>query len=84
MRSIIYSTIQQIKKIKKRYFVNRYKLGRQIIFKLSLKVMLGTPYSLNKEIKYFSFLKGDIVIINIEFSLYLDSLIFKDRVYFIK
>ena len=43
--------------------------------------MLGTSNSLTKEIENFSFFKGEIVIINAEFSLYLDPLIIKDRVY---
>ena len=41
-------------------------------------------YSLAKDIKHFGFIRGEIVIINIEFSLYLDPLILKDRVYPVK
>ena len=46
--------------------------------------MLGIPYSLTKDIEYFSFIGGEIVIINMEFSLYLNPLILKSRVYPIK
>ena len=63
------------------YFINRYKLNRGLVLKLSLKVLLSIPSSLTKEVKYFSFFRKEIVIINVELSLYLNPLIFKDRVY---
>jgi len=44
----------------------------------------GVPNSLTKKVKYFSFFRGEIVIVNIELSLYLNTLIYKSRVYFIK
>ena len=66
------------------YFINRCKLNRRLILKLSLKVLLGVPYSLTKDIKHFSFFKKEIVIVNIELSLYLNPLIFKNRVYSVK
>jgi len=56
-------------------------LDRGFIFKLGLKVPLGVPHGSAKEVEYFSFFGGEIVIINWEFSLYLDSLVLKDRVY---
>jgi len=63
------------------YFINKYKLDRGVILKLSLKVPLGVPSGLTKEVEYFSFFKKEIVIVNAELSLYLNPLIFKDRVY---
>jgi len=66
------------------YLINRYKLNRGIILKFSLKVLLGIPYSLIKEVEYFGFFRKEIVIINIELSLYLNPLIFKGRVYFVR
>ena len=47
------------------------------MFKFSLKVILRVLYSLTKEVKHFSFFKEKIVIVNLEFSLYLNSLVFK-------
>ncbi len=44
-------------------------------------MLLGVPYSLAKEVEYFSFFRGEVVIINLEFSLYLDSPVLKNRVY---
>ena len=67
-----------------KHFIGRYKLDRGLILKLSLKVILSIPYSLTKDIKLFGFIRGEIVIINIEFSLYLDPLILKSRVYLIR
>ena len=55
--------------------------SRRIILKFSLKVILGIFYSLIKDIEHLSFFKEKIVIINVEFSLYLNPLIFKNRVY---
>ena len=64
-----------------KYLISRYKLDRGLILKFSLKVMLGIPYSLTKDIKHFGFIRGEMVIINTEFSLYLDPLILKGKVY---
>ena len=66
------------------YFINRYKLNRRFILKLNLKVLLGIPYSLTKDIEHFSFFKKEMVIVNIELSLYLNPLILKSRVYPVK
>ena len=56
-------------------------MDRRIILKFSLKVMLGISYSLIKDIEYLGFFKEKIVIVNAEFSSYLNPLIFKSRVY---
>jgi len=66
------------------YLINRYKLDRGVVFKLSLKVPLGVPSSLTKEVEYFSFFRKEIAIVNAELFLYLNPLIFKGRVYPIK
>jgi len=63
------------------YLINRYKPDRQLILKLSLKVLLGVPNNLTKELEHFHFFRGVIVMVNIELFLYLDSLILKGRVY---
>jgi len=63
------------------YLINRYKLDRGVILKLSLKVPLGVPSSSTKDIEYFSFFRKDIVIVNVELFLYLNPLILKGRVY---
>jgi hypothetical protein len=63
------------------YLINKYKADRRIILKFSLKVILGIFYSLTKEVKHLGFFKEKIVVVNIEFSLYLDPPIFKSRVY---
>jgi len=63
------------------YLINRYKLDREVILKLGLKVPLGVPNSLTKEVKYFDFFRKEIIIVNAEISLYLNSLILKGRVY---
>jgi len=63
------------------YLVNRYKLDRGIVLELSLKVLLGVPYGSTKEVEHFSFFRKEIVIVNAEFSLYLNPLILKGRVY---
>jgi hypothetical protein len=63
------------------YLINRYKLDRGLVLKLGLKVLLGIPYGLTKEVEYFSFFRKEIVIVNIELSLYLNPPIFKGRVY---
>ena len=66
------------------HFANKYKLGKEVILKLSLKVTLCTSSNLTKEVEYFSFFREEIVIINAELFLYLNPLIFKNRVNFIK
>jgi hypothetical protein len=43
--------------------------------------VIGVRDNITKEVKHFGFFKGEIVIINIEFSLYLNPPIFKSRVY---
>ena len=63
------------------YLINRYKLDRGIVLKLSLEVPLGVPSSLTKEVEYFGFFGKEIVIVNAELSLYLNPPIFKNRVY---
>ena len=66
------------------YFINRCKLNRGLVLKLGLKVPLGIPNSLAKEVEYFSFFKEEMVIINTELFLYLNPLILKGRVYSIR
>ena len=63
------------------YLINRYKLDREIVLKLSLKVLLGVPSGSAKKVEYFSFFGKEIVIVNAELSLYLNPLILKNRVY---
>jgi len=63
------------------HLVNGCKSDRGIVLKLSLKVPLGVPYGLTKEVKHFGFFGKGIVVVNIELSLYLNPLIFKGRVY---
>ena len=63
------------------YLINRYKLDRGVVLKLSLKVLLGVPSGLTKEVEYFSFFRKEIVIVNAELFLYLNPLILKGRVY---
>jgi len=63
------------------YLINRYKLDRGLVLKLSLKVPLGVPSGLTKEAEHFSFFRKEIVIVNTELSLYLNPLILKGRVY---
>jgi len=63
------------------HLINRYKSDRRVIFKLSLKVTLGVPHSLAKEVEHFGLFRGEIVMVNLEFSLYLDPLVLKGRVY---
>jgi hypothetical protein len=66
------------------YLINRYKADRRFILKFSLKVILGISYSLTKDIKHLGFFKEEIVIINMELSLYLNPPILKGRVYPVK
>ena len=63
------------------YLINRYKADRRFVLKFSLKVTLGISYSLTKDIEHFGFFKKEIVIINMELSLYLNPPILKGRVY---
>ena len=63
------------------YLINRYKLDRGLILKLGLKVPLGVPSGLAKEVEHFSFFREEIVIVNIELFLYLNPPILKGRVY---
>jgi len=63
------------------YLVNRYKSDRGIILKLGLKVPLGIPYGLTKEVEHFGFFRKEIVMVNIELSSYLNPPILKGRVY---
>jgi len=63
------------------YLINGYKSDRGVVLKLGLKVPLGVPSSLTKEVEYFGFFRKEIVIVNTELSLYLNPLIFKGRVY---
>jgi len=63
------------------YLINRCKLDRGIILKLGLKVPLGIPCGLTKEVEHFSFFRKEIVVINAELFLYLNPLILKGRVY---
>jgi len=55
------------------YLINRYKLDRGIVLKLGLKVPLGVPYGLTKEVEHFSFFGKEIVVVNAELPLYLKS-----------
>ena len=66
------------------HLIGRYKSDRGLILKFGLKVILGIFCSLTKDIKHFGFIRGEIVIINAEFSLYLDPLILKGKVYSIR
>jgi len=59
-------------------------LDRGVVLKLSLKVPLGVPSGLTKEVEYFNFFRKKIVIVNMELSLYLNPLILKGRVYSVK
>jgi len=65
------------------YLINRSKLDRGIVLKLGLKVLLGIPYSLTKEVKHFGFFGKEIVVVNIGLFLYLNFLILKGRVYLV-
>jgi len=66
------------------YLINRYKLDRGVILKLSLKVPLGIPSGSTKEVEHFSFFKKEIVMVNAELSLYLNPPILKGRVYSVR
>jgi len=44
-------------------------------------MLLGVPNSLIKKIKYFSFFREEIVVVNTELSLHLNPPIFKNGVY---
>jgi len=47
-------------------------------------VPLGVPSGLTKKVEHFGFFRKEMVIVNIEFSLYLNPLILKGRVYFVR
>jgi len=66
------------------YLINKYKSDRGLVLKLSLKVPLGVASGLTKEVEHFSFFGKEIVIVNAKFSLYLNPLILKGRVYSIR
>jgi len=66
------------------YLINRCKLDRGVILKLGLKVPLGVPSGLTKEVEHFSFFGKEIVVVNTELFLYLNPLIFKGRVYSVR
>ena len=59
-------------------------MNKGVILKFSLKVTLGISYSLTKKVKHLSFFKGEIIMVNIEFSLYLNPPILKGGVYSVK
>jgi len=59
-------------------------MDKRLILKFGLKVPLGIPYSSTKNIEYFSFFREEVIIINVEFPSYLDPLILKSGVYFIR
>jgi hypothetical protein len=63
------------------YLINRYKLDRGLVLKLGLKVPLSVPRGSTKEVEYFGFFRKEIVVVNVELSLYLNPLILKGRVY---
>ena len=63
------------------YLINRYKLDRGLVLELGLKVPLSITYSLPKEVEYFSFFRKEIVVVNMELSLYLNPPVLKGRVY---
>jgi len=44
-------------------------------------VTLGVPYGLAKEVEHFSLFGGEMVIVNLEFFLYLDPPVLKGIVY---
>jgi len=66
------------------YLINRYKLDRGLILELSLKVPLGVASGSTKKVEHFSFFRKEMVIVNAEFSSYLNPLILKGRVYPVK
>ena len=66
------------------YLINKCKSDRGVVLKLGLKVPLGVPSGLTKEVEHFGFLRKEIVIVNAELSLYLNPLILKGRVYSVK
>ena len=59
------------------HFINKCKMDRRFVLKLSLKIPLGISCSLTKKVKYFGFFKREVVIINMEFSSHLSSLVLK-------
>jgi hypothetical protein len=63
------------------YLTNRCKADRRFILEFSLKIILGISCSLIKDIEHLGFFKEEMVVINMELSLYLNPPIFKGRVY---
>jgi len=63
------------------HLVNKCKSDRGIVLKLGLKVPLGVPYGLTKEVEHFGFFRKEIVVVNTELSSYLNPPILKGRVY---
>jgi len=63
------------------YLINKYKLNRGVVLKLGLKVPLGVPSGLTKDIEHFGFFRKEVVIVNTKLSLYLNPPILKGRVY---
>jgi len=47
-------------------------------------VTLGVPCGSAKEVKHFGLFRGEMVVVNSEFSLNLDPLVLKGRVYSIR
>jgi len=45
---------------------------------------LGVPCGLTKEVEHFGFFRQEIIIVNVELSLYLNPLVLKSRVYLIR
>jgi len=66
------------------YFINRCKLDRGVVLKLGLKVPLGVPSGLTKDVEHFGFFRKEIVVVNAELSFYLNPLILKGRVYSVR
>jgi len=63
------------------HLINRYKLDRRVIFKLGLKVTLGVPRGSAKEVEHFGLFGGEMVVVDLEFSSYLDPPVLKGRVF---
>ena len=61
--------------------VVRGKLDGGFIFEFGLEVPLCISYSSSKDIEHLGLFRSEVVLINVEFSLYLDSLVLKGRVY---
>jgi hypothetical protein len=63
------------------HLINRYKADRRFVLKFSLKVTLNISCSSTKDIKHLGFFREEMVVINMELSLYLNPPILKNRVY---